>query len=426
MIVSLPVKSVMVTSGVTPLKIMFIENGIGYGGAALSLFNHLKALDPNRFKCVVVTPRGGTGYDDYTKVAALHVLPDQTVSRSALRRFFRRVLPLAPVADRCASAADYLVNLLPYVVRLVALLRREHVRVVVLNNDPVCNMGGVIAARLMGLPVASFVRGTLWRSWLTSLLLGKVDRLIAISGFVRGELAALDVDPETVMIVRSIRDWSRFDTCLDAVQVRVEMGLSPGEVAIGITGLLIPWKGQSIFLQAAAKVLADYGNARFIVIGGGVEEYPDYPEQLRELVKSLGIGGKVTFMGQRTDMPRLLAGLDIVVHASTDPEPLGLVIAEGMVMEKPVIATALGGPLELIEEGRTGFLVPPGDPVALATRLTVLVADPELRCRVGKAARIWALENFSRERETMKLVALYEELSATRGAEEHPAGGTRA
>ena len=412
-------------SAETPLKILFVENGIGFGGAALSLYCHLQALDRRRFSPVVVTPRGGTGYEDYARIAQWYVVPDQAISRAALRGNFRRLFP-GKLAGRCASLADYTVNLFPYVVKLMAIARRERVGLVVLNNDPVCNMAGVITARLLGLPVISFVRGTLWRSRLTARLLGTVDRIIAISEFVRGELAEFGIDPQVVTIVRSIRDWSQFNPSLDVVPVRAEMEVAANEVAIGITGLLIPWKGQRVFLQAAATVVEAYDNVRFVIVGGGVEEFPEYPGELAGLAEKLGIARGVTFLGQRTDMPRLLAGLDIVVHASTEPEPLGLVIVEGMVMEKPVVATAIGGPLEMIVDGKTGFLVQPGEPKALATRLTELVADSELRCRVGRAARAWALENFSRERETMKLAALYEESIGMKGVSAHPTGDTHA
>jgi glycosyltransferase involved in cell wall biosynthesis len=111
-------------------------------------------------------------------------------------------------------------------------------------------------------------------------------------------------------------------------------------------------------------------------------------------------------------MPKILSGIDIVVHASLVPEPLGMVIAEGMAMGKPVIASASGGPLEIIDDGRTGFLIPPGNPQALASVLIKLVRDPLLRQEVGRSARESALSLFCREKETAKLTALYRDVMA--------------
>ncbi len=394
-----------------PHGILFVENGIGFGGAAVSLLNHLKVLDRSRFRPVVVTPRAGEGYRDLGDLAGWHVVPNGTVPPASLRRAFRL---FGPASARLASWADYGVNLLPYVGRLTSIARREGVRLVVLNNDPVCNMGGLAAARLLGLPAVSFVRGTLWDARLTRFLLRRVDFFVPVSRYVREHLAGFGVPGGRMRVVRSIRDWDRFDPGRLGPGAREDLGLAPGDVAVGMLGLLIPWKGHRVFVDAAARVLAERPRVRFFVIGGEVDAFRGYRAELERLVRERGIGDRFRFLGHRPDVPRVVAGLDIMVHASTEPEPLGLVIAEGMVMEKPVIATDMGGPRELIEHGETGFLVAPGDPEALARAVVSLVDDPGLRRRTGEAGRRWVLENLSREGETAKLVEIYERMIAGR------------
>ena len=402
-----------------PCGVLFVENGIGFGGAALSLLNHLRVLDRSRFRPVVVSPRGGEGYREFGGVARWYVVPNGRVPEASLRRVFR---PFGPASARLVSWADYGVNLLPYAARVALIARRERVGLVVLNNDPVCNMGGLAAARVLGLPAVSFVRGTLWDSRLTRLLLRRVDFFVPVSRYVRDHLAGFGVPGERMRVVRSIRDWDRFDPGRLGQGARKDLGLAPGEVAVGMLGLLIPWKGHRVFVEAAARVLALRPEARFFVIGGEVEAFRGYRGELERLVRDRGIEARFHFLGHRPDVPRVVAGLDIVVHASTEPEPLGLVIAEGMVMEKPVIATDMGGPRELIADGETGFLVEPGDPGVLAGAIVSLAGDPGLRRRVGRAARRWVLENLSREGETAKLVRIYEDVvdKARRGRGRRP------
>jgi glycosyltransferase involved in cell wall biosynthesis len=223
-------------------------------------------------------------------------------------------------------------------------------------------------------------------------------------------LVAQGVSENLITVIRNIRDWHRFNPELYGEGARPEWGLLPGQPAIGMVGLLIPWKGQKVFIEAAARVLAVYPEARFFVIGGGVDAFPGYPSELHEAVRQVGGEGRIMFLGQRKDVPHVIAGLDVLVHASVEPEPAGAVIVEGMVMGKPVVATNIGGPPEVIEDGQTGFLVPPGSPEALTEKILLLIRNPELRLRVGQSALEFVKANFSLERDSRRLEAVYEEV----------------
>jgi glycosyltransferase involved in cell wall biosynthesis len=396
-----------------PIRILFVENGIGYGGAAISLHNHLSYLDRNQFIPVVVTSRRGKGYDKYSDVAQWSVIPDRLLNRTLLRLWCHRLIPSHRTANRVISFLDYMFNLAPFVLRLIFVALRKRVNLVVLNNDPLCNMGGFFAAQLLRLPLICFVRGSLANTRTIRYILNRVKHFVAVSRFIKSELMTFSVPSSNVTIVYSIRDWNHYAPHLSVKQIREEWGVSHGDVIIGITGLLIPWKGHRIFIQAAAEVLRELPRTHFFIIGGSVDEFPDYPLELKTLVDSVDTQGRIRFLGHCADMPRILGGLDIVVHASTVPEPLGMVVAEGMVMGKPVVASASGGPLEMIEDGRTGFLIPPGDPAALSSVLIKLSRDPHLRQDIGRSARASALNTFCSERETAKLEALYRDVATT-------------
>lgn len=167
--------------------------------------------------------------------------------------------------------------------------------------------------------------------------------------------------------------------------LRAELGWNDGRPVVGIVGRLEPWKGQEVFLRAAALV-ADHADVQFAVIGGAVHgREGSYPDDLVALAEELGIFERVHFTGHRLDVWDWCDALDVVVHASFG-EPFGLVVVEAMVLAKPVIAAADAGPLEIIENGVSGLLTRPGDHRELAAAIRHLLENPELAANLGAQA----------------------------------------
>lgn len=163
---------------------------------------------------------------------------------------------------------------------------------------------------------------------------------------------------------------------------------------VGIVGRLQEWKGQDVFLRAAARVAEAHPATVFIVVGGAILGWEgEYPEQLRHLATALGIEHKVNFVGHQDDVYPWFDMLDVVVHASFG-EPFGLVILEAMALGKAVVATAAGGPTEIVEDGASGLLVPPGDDEAMAAAINRILCGNEFRTKleVGAAARADAFD----------------------------------
>jgi glycosyltransferase involved in cell wall biosynthesis len=176
-------------------------------------------------------------------------------------------------------------------------------------------------------------------------------------------------------------------------------------------GRLQRWKGAHVFLEAAARVRRDVPAARFLVVGGalfGLEAA--YEGELHALARGLGLGEDVRFTGQQADPGPFLAAADVIVHSSVCPEAFGLVVLEGMAHGKPVVASAAGGPEEIVEPGVTGRLVPPNDADALAQALITLMRDDSLRAEMGRAARERAERCFSVGAMMRRIETLYGEL----------------
>lgn len=155
---------------------------------------------------------------------------------------------------------------------------------------------------------------------------------------------------------------------------------------IGVLGRLAPWKGQHVFLRAFADAFPQ-STVRAVLIGDAMFGEEDYARDLRRLASDLGIADRVDFLGFRRDTEAELRQLDLLVHASVTPDPLGTVVFEGMAMGLPVIAAAAGGPGEYIGDGVDGLLHPPGDVHQLAEVLQRTAGDHDLRVRLGAAGR---------------------------------------
>ena len=215
----------------------------------------------------------------------------------------------------------------------------------------------------------------------------RCDAVIAISRYVASEVRPLVPGPAPIHVVRNIVDAGRVRPGLP---LPVDLRKTPGDLWIGIVGALTPLKGQDVFLDAAARIAARVPPARFIVVGG--EPYATgagrgFGATLRARAQALGIAARVDFLGERDDAAAVIANLDVLVQASRGPEGLGRTILEAMACGVPVVAVDAWGPRELVADGRTGCLVPPGDAAALADRIAALACDPGLRARLGAAAR---------------------------------------
>lgn len=191
----------------------------------------------------------------------------------------------------------------------------------------------------------------------------------------------------------------------------------PGTVRVGLVATYARWKGQDVFLEAAARVQAAAPDppVRFYVVGGPIyrtagSQFSE--EELRGRAAALGIAPLVGFIGFREDPAAIYQALDLVVHASTRPEPFGLTIVEAMACGRPVIACQEGGAAELFTSGQDAVGVPPRNPAVLAEAILELRNDPARRQRMGACARETALAQFGRERLGPQTVAIYERLLA--------------
>lgn len=192
-------------------------------------------------------------------------------------------------------------------------------------------------------------------------------------------------------------DGRKFDGVLRRAK-RNELGFAPDAFAIGIVGQVTPRKGQLELIRAFAEVKAQLANAVLVICGAPLfNNDDDYLERLRREVTKLRLDREVLFLGQRPDAPEVINALDVCVLNSRK-EPFALTLIEAMLVHTPVIATACGGPTEMIRNGIDGEIVPTGDQRAMVNAIVRLAQDAGLRSRYTATAAEKARQKYSRER----------------------------
>jgi glycosyltransferase involved in cell wall biosynthesis len=240
---------------------------------------------------------------------------------------------------------------------------------------------------------------------LDRLILRGYSRIVAVSEEVRQRLLKSGVRANKISMIRNGIDLRPFDRA--SAVVRHELGWDEDRI-VGLVGRLAVEKGVDVFLHAAARVLAERPDTKFVIAGDG----PDRAE-LDALIGKLGIRDQVRMLGRWANMPALYASLDIMVSASRR-EGLPIAILEGMASRLPLVATAVGAVPTVIQDGRTGLLVPAENPEPLAAAIIELLRDPARRQQLGFAARQLVEDEYSAERMTADYLRVYEDAIRTR------------
>lgn len=245
------------------------------------------------------------------------------------------------------------------------------------------------------------------RPVMARLLKGFVHRVATIvtnSGSVAADVRTVCGDGVTVATVYNAIDLQEFSPAGSQLDLDELAGLPPaaaGTVRVGLPGTLAHWKGHGVFLRAL-KLLPGDLPVRGYIIGGALYQTTGSQyqiDELRQLAAQIELDGdRIGFTGYVDRPAAALRALDVVVHASTQPEPFGRVVAEALACGRAVVASGAGGVTEIITEGEDALGHTPGDSAELARQIETLARDPALRDRLGRAGRVTAERRFDRTR----------------------------
>ncbi len=286
---------------------------------------------------------------------------------------------------------------------------------------------GYLAARRQRIPVVSVSRGWTAESfkvrvyeWLDRFNLRWMNRVVCVSEGQAVKVRRAGVEPDRVCVIRNAIDVERFaDTDLRYLRELHDFFPRPRRVIVASAGRLSPEKGFDILVEAAAQVVARDAAIGFVHFGDGPER-----EKIVRRIATLGLQDTFALAGLRNDLDSFYPFFDLLVLPS-HTEGLPNVVLEAFAARVPVVATAVGGTPEVVEDGVNGYLVPPGDASALASRILDVVGDDERRLAMGEAGHRRVSEEFTFAAQARAYEALFAGLfpNSRRGQKPAPAVG---
>ena len=261
---------------------------------------------------------------------------------------------------------------------------------------------------LMTKHVGSFInKKDLFHRWIYK----RIDVALAISQVIKSNLLqTTPLDDARVLLLYDSIDTERFNPVkVKGKNVRKEFGISKNEILIGMTGRFSPGKGHEEFISAAKYLTEKYSNLKFLIVGEPSRGEDSYAADIKILAAELGLIDKIIFAGYRSDIPEVLAAMDIFVFPS-HAEAFGMALAEAMSMGKPSVCSNSDGVLEIAVDGNTSYLFENKNSKDLAGKIELLINLPAKRKEFGLAARRRVINLFNMDKFTKELINIYNNL----------------
>jgi len=387
----------------------------GGGGAATSLYDLILGLDKSRYEPYVLFYKPDYYCDKFEAIGAKVLVLSQKYP------LFERTLHYFYTEDirkrygKVIWKVYWLSHVIYLTSKVMALFRQHHIDLIHNNDNLMMDRFTILAAKLAGIKQVCHMRscGDL-SSKFRQRMAESVNAFIYVSRYVEKYYLHEGIPLEKGQVAYEGFDATPFQqvTQQQITAIRQEFGVRDDEILISNLGRIVKCKGQDYFLEAIVRVVQQQPNVKALVVGdygyGYSEEEKNYPKRLKQIIADGNIEQNVVFAGFRADTVVIMSASDIVVHASSDPEPFGRVPIEGMLAGRPVVATAIGGPCETVDDHETGLLVPAKDADAMADAILKLIQNPELARTMGQKARIQAQKRFSVKQHVQAVQDIYQ------------------
>lgn len=399
-------------------KVLFLEHNVDgtVGGSHICLLSICRHLDRERYHPVVCFYQDNPLVEEFRQFGATVLLlpPFEPVifGKSHIAAF-----------NYIAGLSQSAINLLRMTVARtwmwIPLLKKYEIDIIHLNNSCAGDPDLVLAGKLLGIPVIAHQRGFPPVFDRPERAMARLMReVIAVSDAVGQNLVTRGFPRSRIRRIYDGIEVSRLIQRRPAQDLKSELGLPDEAPVIGMLGNVKWWKGQEVLVRAMPEIVRDFPDAIFIFVGKVLDE--TYKLSLDELIESADLTRQVIFTGYRHDATDLISIMDVVVHASVEPEPFGLVVLEAMGKGKAVVAADLGGPREIVTSGETGLLFQTGDSRHLANQITGLLRDETLREKLGHNGKEAVMKKFTAEINAWAIETVYEEILRSRRTSRHP------
>lgn len=379
------------------MKILFLDQSGKPGGAELCLIDIAK---PYRDSCLVGLFADGS----FRHLLEQQHIPVQILATGAIQVYKESSL---------VQGLGSLAQLVPLITKVVRLSRKYDL---IYANTQKALVVGAIASFFSRRPLVYHLHDILSLDHFSrtnrSLAVNLANRFasLVIANSKASQAAFIEAGgrPDiTEVVYNGFQPEAYLNSESQTSQVRQEVQID-GQFLVGHFSRLSPWKGQHVLLEALVHCPEEVSA---IFVGDALFGEQDYVQRLHQQVAALRLEKRVRFLGFRSDIASLMAACDLVVHTSIAPEPFGRVIIEAMLCGRPVIAAAAGGAVELVETGKTGWLIPPGEPLPLAVAITSCCNQSEHTASIAREAQSQATRRFHLTNINQQLAQLLDTVS---------------
>jgi glycosyltransferase involved in cell wall biosynthesis len=393
-------------------KILFVEqNQDGtVGGSYYSLLYLVRALGKNKYDPVVMFYENNHMIQRFVGENCRTIIYNKPVGKT-----FNPFHPILNLPTKMAQKAYNFVNVsLVPLVNFIHFIINHNIDLIHLNNSASMGWEWLLASKLLGKKCITHERGFMKFSRLAIKRSRHFDKIICVSNAVRKSLHMKGLGKNVITIYDGM-DLNEFAGRIkkNAESVRNEFGVYGSTPLIGMVGNFREWKGQRIVVESLAIIKDKYPDIVCLLVGDVATTNAvdiKYFQEIKEEINTRHLYKNIIITGYRDDVPDLMNACDIIIHSSVEPEPFGMVVIEAMLLKKPVIATKHGGPKEIINDGVSGYLIPPGNPGILAEKIDFLLQYSEIGNKLGENAFCRVAEKFSMERFSKSINRLYENI----------------
>lgn len=277
---------------------------------------------------------------------------------------------------------------------LLSYINKNKFNILMMNNTIYESKNFLSVGSRLGLPVVAYERGIMKYRPEHIVASEHVDASIAVSNAIMKNLSEYKFRSKKMELIYDGIDPDLYKGPFERSKIKKDLNISGDSKVIGIVGNIRMWKGQKYFIEAITILAKKYPELYGLIIGGWSDVDLEYVESLRQAVDDESLSHRIFFLGYRKDTPALLSILDVFVHASIQPEPFGMVLLEAMAAKVPVVATRLGGPIEIFDGGKCGILVRPENADEIAEGCIKYFSDDIFRQDVVEKAYTRLCEKF--------------------------------
>ena len=393
-------------------KILLIEqNQDGtVGGSHYCLLYLIKCLDKKRYTPVVMFYEPNTIVDKFNRENCQSV-----IFRKPLGKIFKPPNPILKLLYMVIQKGyNFIrVSLAPFIKAIFFIIKND-IDVIHLNNSAHAGGEWLVAAKLLCKKCITHQRGFPQFGRLERKRAKYFDKIICVSKAIQNYLKSNGLIRNTITIYDGM-DPKEYKKRIkkNKGEVTKEFSTNVGTFLIGVVGNFQEWKGQLTVIKAVEQLKENNLNLICLLIGDVSSRNKrdmEYFKTVQRQINDKGLRTNIIITGYRPDVPDMVNALDVMIHSSIEPEPFGMVLLEGMCLKKPIIATNIGGPKEIIENEVSGILVPPGDPNILAEKIEYLLHHPEVSDVMGENAFQRVADKFNLEQFSHRINSFYNEL----------------